>query len=47
MIGVYPTDGVWGPDTWNKMPPKDKKMLSDFIAKEGGLFDRFLNWLGL
>lgn len=47
MIGVYPTDGVWGPNTWDKMPSKDKALLKDLIAKEGGLIDRFLNWIGL
>lgn len=47
MIGVYPTDGVWGPKTWEKMPISDKKMLKDYIAQEGGLIDRFLNWIGL
>ena len=47
MIGLYPTDGVWGPNTWEKMPPKDQRLLKDLIAKEGGLIDRFLNWIGL
>ena len=46
-IGVYPTDGVWGPDTWDKMPEKDKVLLKKLIAQEGGLFDRFLNFIGL
>jgi hypothetical protein len=46
-IGVYPVDGVWGPDTWDKMPEKDKTLLKELIAKEGGLIDRFLNWIGL
>jgi hypothetical protein len=27
------------------MPERDKKMLKDLIAKEGGLIDRFLNWI--
>jgi hypothetical protein len=44
-IGVYPSDGVWGKDTWDHMPERDKKMLKDLIAKEGGLIDRFLNWI--
>jgi hypothetical protein len=46
-IGVYPTDGVWGKDTWDKMPEKDKKLLKDIVAKEGGIIDRFLNWIGI
>jgi peptidoglycan hydrolase-like protein with peptidoglycan-binding domain len=46
-IGVYPADGVWGENTWEKMPEKDKKILKDFIAEEGGPIDMFLNWMGL
>jgi hypothetical protein len=46
-IGVYPVDGVWGHITWHKMPEQDKKLLKDLIAKQGGLIDRFLNWIGL
>lgn len=30
MIGVYPTDGVWGPNTEEKMPPADKKIFSKY-----------------
>jgi len=30
MIGVYPTDGVWGPNTEEKMPPQDKKIFSKY-----------------
>ena len=47
MIGVIPSDGVWGRDTWEKMPPKDQKRLKWFIADEGGLMDKFFNWIGL
>jgi hypothetical protein len=46
-IGVYPVDGVWGHITWGKMPKEDKKLLKDLIAQQGGLFDRFLNWIGI
>ena len=46
-IGVYPADGVWGENTWNKMPEQDKKLLKDLTAKEGGPVDTFLNWLGV
>lgn len=46
-IGVYPTDGVWGPNTWDKMPTKDKILLKDLVAKQGGILDRFLNWIGV
>jgi hypothetical protein len=47
MIGVRPSDGIWGPDTWEKMSTKDKQLLKDLVAKEGGVIDRFLNWIGL
>jgi len=46
-IGVYPSDGTWGPNTWDKMPEQDRKLLKDLIAKEGGPVDTFLNWLGV
>ena len=47
MIGVIPSDGVWGPQTWEKMPPNDQKRLKWFIADEGGFMDKFFNWIGL
>lgn len=47
MIGVIPSDGVWGQDTWAKMPPKDIKRLKWLIADEGGIIPKFLNWIGL
>jgi hypothetical protein len=46
-IGVYPTDGQWGPNTWEKMPEKDRVLLKKLIAQEGGLIDVFLNKIGL
>ena len=46
-IGVYPSDGTWGENTWNKMPEQDRKLLKDLTAKEGGPVDTFLNWLGV
>jgi peptidoglycan hydrolase-like protein with peptidoglycan-binding domain len=46
-IGVSPADGVFGPITWSKMPEKDKTLLKKMMAEEGGLIDRFLNWIGL
>ena len=45
-IGCLRNDGVWGDETWNKMPPKDKQQLEDFVADEGGLIDQFINWIG-
>lgn len=47
QIGVNPTDGKWGQDTWNKMPEKDRVLLKKMIAQQGGLIDVFLNKLGL
>lgn len=46
-IGVYPSDGRWGENTWAKMPEQDRKLLKDLVAQEGGPVDRFLNWLGV
>lgn len=46
-LGVYPVDGVWGPETWSKMTKEDKERLKDLVAEEGGLIDRFLRWIGL
>ena len=46
-IGLYPADGVWGSNTWAKMPEQDKALLEKLIAKEGGIIDEFLNWIGL
>jgi hypothetical protein len=43
-IGVLP-DGKWGPDTWSKMTEKDKIRLKDIVAEEGGLIDKFINWV--
>lgn len=40
-------DGVWGPDTMGKMPPKDKQMFKACVAEHGDLFDKGLHFLGL
>lgn len=45
-IGCRPTDGVWGDETWTKMPPQDRQQLEDFVAEEGGVIDQFINWIG-
>jgi peptidoglycan hydrolase-like protein with peptidoglycan-binding domain len=45
-IGCRRSDGVWGEETWSKMPPKDKQELEDFVAEEGGFIDQFINWIG-
>ena len=33
IIRVYPTDGVWGPDTEEKMPPKEKEVFDKMVSK--------------
>jgi hypothetical protein len=44
-IGVWPADGVWGPDTYSKMPEKDKIMLKNTVVEQGGVWKNFLNWV--
>ena len=46
MIGATP-DGDWKQETWSKMSESDKKVLKQLVAKEGGLIDQFLNWIGI
>lgn len=46
-IGVPNVDGVWGVETWNKMPINDKRLLKKLVAQEGDLIDKFLHWIGL
>ena len=45
-IGCRRNDGVWGDETWDKMSPKDRQQLEDFVADEGGPIDQFMNWIG-
>ena len=45
MIGVYPTDGTWGLNTYNKMPEKDKIMLKNIVVDNGGVWDNFIKWV--
>jgi hypothetical protein len=46
MIGTD-SDGRWGRMTWEKMPETDRRILKKMIANEGGLIDKFLNWMGI
>ena len=46
LIGVD-ADGIWGAKTWEKMPENDKKELKKFVAKRGGLLDKFLHLIGI
>lgn len=45
-IGCRRNDGVWGEETWSKMPLKDRQQLEDLVADEGGPIDQFINWVG-
>jgi peptidoglycan hydrolase-like protein with peptidoglycan-binding domain len=45
-IGCRRNDGVWGEETWSKMPPQDRQQLEDLVAEEGGPIDQFINWIG-
>jgi len=45
IIKVYPADGVWGEEIWNKMPKADKEKLEDIMAENGDIFDKFMNWI--
>jgi len=47
MIKVYPTDGVWGPDTIGKMPESDKKMYRECVSEHGDIIDKGLHLFGL
>ena len=46
-LGVYPVDGVWGPDTMDKMPGKDKEMFKECVSEHGDIIDKGLHFLGL
>jgi len=42
IIGVYPVDGVWGQDTYDKMPVNDKKVFDDYLDAQGDIIDKIL-----
>lgn len=46
MLGGIDIDGIWGRETWDKMPPQDEKILRKYIAEEAGPIEKFFNWLG-
>lgn len=46
-LGVYPVDGVWGPDTMGKMSPADMKLYKDCLAEYGDIIDKGLHYFGL
>lgn len=39
---VYPTDGVWGPETEKKMNPYDKKIFKDCQNEHGDMMDKLV-----
>ena len=43
LIGVYPVDGVWGQNTYNKMPPNDKAIFDEFTRSQGDMIDKILD----
>jgi len=45
-LKVLPQDGVWGPQTADKMPEADKRLLKKISAEEGDIFDKFIHWIG-
>ncbi len=47
MIKVYPTDGVWGPDTMDKMPEADKEIFKDCVSEHGDFIQKGLHLFGL
>ena len=46
MINVYPVDGVWGEDTMDAMPEKDKVIFKQCISDYGDLFDKIVHYFG-
>jgi hypothetical protein len=45
LIGERPADGVWGSNTYDKMPEKDKIMLKNIVVDNGGVWDNFIKWV--
>ena len=41
------TDGVWGPNTYNKMPKADVQIFKQCISDEGDIIDKGLHFFGL
>jgi len=44
---VYPSDGVWGPITAEKMTEEDREVMRSCKSEEGDLIDKFLGFLGI
>lgn len=45
-IGVFPADGILGPDTKDKMPQSDVKILEECINEHSDIIDKVLRWFG-
>ena len=41
-IGVYPVDGVWGPETEKKMPENHRKIFEAYIKESDDIFDKMI-----
>jgi len=39
-IGLTPADGVWGQNTWDKMPEQDKKRLNEIMYDQESLLGK-------
>jgi hypothetical protein len=46
MINVYPVDGVWGEDTMDAMPEKDKVIFKQCVSDYGDLYDKIIHYFG-
>lgn len=44
-LGVYPVDGVWGDNTYEKMPPADKQLFDKLSSESDDIFDTMTNQL--
>jgi hypothetical protein len=45
MLGVYPVDGIWGDNTYQKMPPADKQLFDKISSENDDIFDTMTNQL--
>jgi len=46
MLKVYPVDGVWGEDTMDAMPEKDKVIFKQCVSDYGDLYDKIIHYFG-
>lgn len=43
--GVYPIDGVWGPDTYDKLTPKEVEVFEACRSEHGDIIDKGIHGL--